>query len=234
MDINNFTENFKNLKEKAAKGRNVVEDEGAKWYENILKIKFTSPEEYFHRVKRISSFMWFDIMLDYCQICCCPSKIITPPILYALSDISLEGYLLGKTDEFYEERIGTNNDERYRIAKKRIDVILNCQRREELRKEIFDIDTDEILELGDGNETTFRGARKRKAYWVFLKNYHSWSADEDYYEAEKFIQKIHSTYNKNECDQEDIADIKAILQENHHIANPLDLYRFCIVRAKAR
>ncbi len=210
-----------------------MREQARKWLETILQIRATLMWDQFHDFKRMGSFIWFDLLLDFCNFSCCPSIIIDPTILYALTDISLDGYILRKAYEFSEEKTGIDDQDRYYLAENRIRTVLNCPLKSNLSEEIFDTDTYEVFELKPDNYITFYGARNRKAYWIFLKNYHSWVAHKDCSEACEFIKKIHNTASKPKCNINDIRDIKALIEANFHIANPLDLYRLCLVKKKA-
>lgn len=212
------------------------------WYDRIIAFKNRigwSNEldwEDFQEEKRLSGFILFDTMLDYCNHSnqCCPYIILEPTVLYALIDISLDGYIQQKVNELSRERPGSTYKEILNTVKGRLETVLNCNKGCELSHRIFEIDTKEILELIDDNEVTFFGARKRKAYWIFLKNYHSWTADQDWEKACRFIEIIHNIENKIVCTQKDAQDITKLLEDNFHIANPLDLYRLCHIRNKIK
>ncbi|HAY38593.1 MAG TPA: hypothetical protein DCY53_04170 [Desulfobacteraceae bacterium] len=188
-------------------------------------------DDKYHVLKRNIGFAWFDRMLEDCRNEKCPGYF-SDDIFYALTDISLEGYVLQKAYYFSGAEVGISDKERYFKALGRIDNILVCKKKTKLNINLFNHDSRQIYYKTEKKSPFYQSARLRKAYWSYLKNYPNNDQIEDYFSTCGFIDKIHRIYNKKKCTSEDLEKYKEILSENHHIANPLDLYRFCVVRKK--
>jgi len=188
-------------------------------------------DDKYHMLKRNIGFAWFDRMLEDCRNEKCPGYF-SDDIFYALTDISLEGYVLQKAYYFSGAEVGISDKERYFKALGRIDNVLVCKKKTKLNINLFNHDSRQIYYKTEKKSTFYQSARLRKAYWSYLKNYPNNDQIEDYFSTCGFIDKIHRIYNKKKCTSEDLEKYKEILSENHHIANPLDLYRFCVVRKK--
>jgi hypothetical protein len=188
-------------------------------------------DDKYHVLKRNIGFAWFDRMLEDCRNEKCPGYF-SDDIFYALTDISLEGYVLQKAYYFSGAEVGISDKERYFKALGRIDNVLVCKKKTKLNINLFNHDSRQIYYKTEKKSPFYQSARLRKAYWSYLKNYPNNDQIEDYFSTCGFIDKIHRIYNKKKCTSEDLEKYKEILSENHHIANPLDLYRFCVVRKK--
>lgn len=188
-------------------------------------------DDKYHMLKRNIGFAWFDRMLEDCRNEKCPGYF-SDDIFYALTDISLEGYVLQKAYYFSGAEVGISDKERYFKALGRINNVLVCKKKTKLNINLFNHDSRQIYYKTEKKSTFYQSARLRKAYWSYLKNYPNNDQIEDYFSTCGFIDKIHRIYNKKKCTSEDLEKYKEILSENHHIANPLDLYRFCVVRKK--
>jgi len=188
-------------------------------------------DDKYHMLKRNIGFAWFDRMLEDCRNEKCPGYF-SDDIFYALTDISLEGYVLQKAYYFSGAEVGISDKERYFKALGRIDNVLVCKKKTKLNINLFNHDSRQIYYKTEKKSPFYQSARLRKAYWSYLKNYPNNDQIEDYFSTCGFIDKIHRIYNKKKCTSEDLEKYKEILSENHHIANPLDLYRFCVVRKK--
>jgi len=188
-------------------------------------------DDKYHMIKRNIAFEWFDRMLEDCRNENCPGHY-SDDIFYALTDISLEGYVLQKAYYFSGAEVGISDKERYFKALGRIDNVLVCKKKTKLNINLFNHDSRQIYYKTEKKSPFYQSARLRKAYWSYLKNYPNNDQIEDYFSTCGFIDKIHRIYNKKKCTSEDLEKYKEILSENHHIANPLDLYRFCVVRKK--
>jgi hypothetical protein len=201
------------------------------WYKEISRIKEVRYDDFLHDTKRVGSLLWFDKMLQDCKKNICPNQCFDPNILYALIDISIEGYTLEKLNEHPDTIISLDDNKVSEYANEITDIIFNCKNTPSFDREIFVIDSKEVTSENDCY-TTYHGSRNRKAYWTYLKgipdNYHY----TDYCSACGFIEVIHHISNKESCKKSDLNAMKKILRTNPHIANPLDLYRFCIVREK--
>ena len=185
----------------------------------------------YHSLKRNIGFAWFDRMLEDCRNENCPGYF-SDDIFYALTDISLEGYVLQKAYLFSGDEVGINDKERYFKALGKINNVLVCKKKTKLNINLFNQDSRQVYYKTEKTSIFYQSARLRKAYWSYLKNYPNSHQIEDYFSTCEFIDKIHRIYNKKKCTSEDFEKYKDILSENHHIANPLDLYRFCVVRKK--
>jgi hypothetical protein len=172
-------------------------------------------------------------MLRDCQHGNCP-RYFSNDIFYALTDISLEGYALQKAYHFLGAQVGTNDEERYFKALGKINTVLDCKKEAKINSNLFNQDSREVYYKTEKKSTCYESARLRKAYWNYLKEYPNNDEIEDYFFTCEFIDKIHRIYNKKRCSSEDFEKYKEILSESLHIANPLDLYRLCIIRKKVR
>jgi len=188
-------------------------------------------DDKYHMLKRNIGFAWFDRMLEGCRNENCPG-FFSNDIFYALTDISLEGYVLQKAYYFSRAEVGISDKDRYFKALVRINNVLVCQKKTKLNINLFNQDSRQIYYRTGKKSTIYQSARLRKAYWSYLKNYPNNDQIEDYFSTCEFIDKIHGIYNKKRCTSEDFEKYKELLSENHHIANPLDLYRFCVIRKK--
>ena len=188
-------------------------------------------DDKYHTLKRNIGFAWFDRMLEDCHNEKCPGYF-SDDIFYALTDLSLEGYVLQKAYLFSADQVGINDKERYFKALGRINNVLVCKKITKLNINLFNQDSRQVYYRAEKTSTIYKSSRLRKAYWSYLKNSPNNDQIEDYFSTCEFIDKIHRIYNKKRCASEDLEKYKEILSESHHIATPLDLYRFCVVRKK--
>ena len=189
-------------------------------------------DDRYHALKRNIGFAWFDRMLGDCQKGKCPSYF-SDDIFYALTDMSLDGYVLQKAYLFSSDEVGINDEDRYFKALGKINDVFVCKIETSLNMNLFNQDSRQVYYKTEKTATFYQSARLRKAYWKYLKEYPNNDQIEDYFSTCEFIDKVHRIYNKKRCTSEDFETYKKILSENRGIANPLDLYRFCIVRKKA-
>ena len=189
-------------------------------------------DDRYHKIKRNIGFAWFDRMLNDCKTGNCPNYV-TKDIFYALTDMSLEGYVLQKAYLFSGDEVGINDKDRYFKALGEINCVLICQKETKLNFNLFNQDSRQVYYRAEKTSTLYQSARLRKAYWKYLKGCPNNDQIEDYFSTCEFIDKIHRIYNKKRCTLEDFETYKEILSENNDIANPIDLFRSCIVRKKA-
>jgi hypothetical protein len=194
-------------------------------YDNAL-------DDNFHTLKRNLGVEWFDRMLGDCRQGHCP-KYFSDDIFYALTDMSLEGYALQKAYPFIGGEIGINDRENYFKALDKINMVLDCKKKPKLNINLFNQDSRQVYYKTEKRSTFYQSARLRKAYWKYLKEYPNNNEIDDYFFTCEFIDKIHGIYNKKKCASEHVETYKKILADSFHIANPLDLYRLCIIRKKA-
>lgn len=185
----------------------------------------------YHTIKRSIGFAWFDRMLEDCRNENCPGYF-SDDIFYALTDISLEGYVLQKAYLLSADEEGINDKERYFKALGRINNVLACKKKTELNINLFNQDSRQVYYKAEKTSTFYQSARLRKAYWSYLKNFPNNDQIDDYFSTCEFIDKIHRIFNKKRCISKDFEKYKEIISESRHIATPLDLYRFCVVRTK--
>lgn len=186
----------------------------------------------YHTLKRNIGFAWFDRMLKDCRNGNCPIYF-SDDIFYALTDVSIEGYILQKAYYFYIAGIGMNDQGRYFKAMEEINTVLTCKKEAKLTINLFNRDSKQVYYRTEKKSPLYQSVRLRKAYWNYLKAYPNNDQIEDYFFTCDFIEKIHRIYNKKRCTSEDLEKYIETLSENRHIANPLDLYRLCIIRNKA-
>lgn len=186
----------------------------------------------YHTLKRNLGFAWFDRMLNDCRNGNCP-KYFSNDIFYALTDVSLEGYVLQKAYYYNGSGIGRNDKDRYFMALKDINTVLACKKETTLLNNLLSQDSRQVYYKTEKKSPFYQSVRLRKAYWNYLKAYPNNDQIEDYFFTCEFIEKIHRIYNKKRCTSGDIDQYIETLAENRHIANPLDLYRLCIIRNKA-
>lgn len=198
----------------------------SKLYDNTL-------DDNYHTLKRSLGFAWFDRMLGDCRQGNCPGYF-SNDIFYALTDMSLEGYVLQKAYHFSDTGVGINDNERYFKALGEINTVLACKKEPKLNINLFNQDSRQVYYKTEKKSAFYQSARLRKAYWKYLKEYPNNDEIEDYFSTCGFIDKVHGIYNKKRCTSQDFETYKKILSENLDIANPLDLYRLCIIRKKAR
>jgi hypothetical protein len=188
-------------------------------------------DDRYHTLKRHIGFAWFDRMLKDCQEGNCPGYF-SNDIFYALTDMSLEGYVLQKAYLLAADEVGDSDIERYFRALEKIYNVLACKKKPALNINLFNQDSRQVYYKTEKTSTLYQSARLRKAYWKYLRGYPNNDQIEDYFSTCDFIEKIHRIYNKKRCSSQDLETYKEQLSENNGIANPLDLYRFCIVRKK--
>lgn len=189
-------------------------------------------DDKYHTLKRNIGFAWFDRMLKDCQKGNCP-RYFSDDIFYALSDVSLEGYVLQKAYYFSVAEIGISDKERYFKALGEINNVFVCKKEPKVNINLFNQDSRQVYYKTEKKSTIYQSVRLRKAYWNYLKEYPNNDQIEDYFYTCEFIDKLHQIYNKKKCTSEDVEKYKEILSESRHIANPLDLYRLCIIRDKS-
>lgn len=194
---------------------------------DIIRIK----DDESHYKKRSHSFVLFDCLLEGCQENECLISIIDYQLAYLLFDISLDGYLMEKAYYFYEKNGRQDDKLNYYNAEKLIKKVLDCKKNPAFQQDIFRIDSKELINR-NYNNIAYYGARKRKAYWTFLKDYPKNEPTRDYCNSSKFIAEIHTLSNQHNHDEKDVENIKKLITQNYHIANPIDLYRVCLIRKK--
>ena len=185
----------------------------------------------YHTLKRTIGFAWFDRMLKDCRKSNCP-RYFSDDIFYALTDMSLEGYVLQKAYHFSGAEVGISDQERYFKALGKINTVLDCKKETKLNINLFNQDSRQVYYKTEKKSTFYQAARLRKAYWSYLKEYPNNDQIEDYFFTCNFIDRAHRIYNKQRCTSEDFETYKELLSENRHIAHPIDLYRLCIIRKK--
>ena len=190
-------------------------------------------DDNFHTLKRNIGIAWFDRMLKDCRKGKCP-RYFSNDIFYALTDMSLEGYALQKAYPFIGGEDGINDKNNYFKALDKIKIVLNCTKEPKFNINLFNQDSRQVYYKTEKKSTFYQSARLRKAYWKYLKEYPNNDEIEDYFSTCEFIDSIHGIYNKNRCTLEHVETYKKILSESFYIANPLDLYRLCIIRKKVR
>ena len=176
--------------------------------------------------------MWFDRLLSDCEKGSCPAGYFVSSLLYPLTDISIDGYIMQNAYfsslKSQDESSKLTDDDRYFRAVDRIKAVLNCAIPPTLGEDTFNIDTAEVFK-NISNDTAYHGARKRKAYWTYMMN----GTDDDYRhfcKATSFIDTVHSISSKTSITRSDIQKMRQLLQDNSHIANAIDLYRLCYIR----
>jgi hypothetical protein len=195
------------------------------------KLHADNLDDGYHNLKRNTGFVWFDRMLKDCQNGSCP-KYISEDIVYILSDMSLEGYILQKAYHLSKAKVGINDEERYYKALGEINCVMNCKNESQLDIKILNHDSKQVYYKAKKQSAVYQSARLRKAYWAYLKGAPNNDQIKDYFSTCEYIDKVHRIYNKKTCTSDDCERYKEILSENCHVANPLDLFRLCIIRKK--
>ena len=188
----------------------------------------------FHTTERTRSRFLFDGLLEECRNGRCPALPKNLWFIHCLTDISLDGYIL-QTAYLQSLKPNVNNDVgRYLDATQRIRTILECELPPTLDPALLYEDSRQINE-GTSWKCKYEGARKRKAYWTYLKDriHRNGSLHgEDYRGADDFIRELHAISLKSQCDENDLQRVQTLPNDSFHIANALDLYRLCVIRAK--
>jgi len=187
--------------------------------------------DYFHDNKRIKSHLLVDTLLDECHKGQCPDLTKELRVLYCLADISLDKYIHERAYYYYRAGIGQDDQDRYYMAANRLQKVIKCSNVPNLDGYLLDLDSKEIT-CGNEGQATYLGARRRKAFWMYLRykphnNYYT-----DYCGACWFIDKLHGISTKSKCNKYDRDTAIELLKNHFHIATPLDLYRLCIIRKK--
>ncbi len=185
-----------------------------------------------HRQKRIYSFLVLDRLLDCCQ------KGVCPPLREDehrfLIDISLQGYIQQRAYYYSVDGIGVDDDDRYNMAKRRIEqVLLRCEVDPNFKDTLFKRDYDLVRE----GETT-HAATRRKAYWQFMHREYLGEDGDAYFDwnaAEVFFQKMYEDKMEEDGGREITLDeCRRLWLEHLDKANGVDLYRFCCTRKPPR
>lgn len=195
----------------------------------IESIKKGVDQANFQDKKRLVGYLLFDEMVDSCFKGICPSILTNKSVIYPLTDVSINGYLLKKAFLIYKKTGCGDSVKNYHIAHERISKIFNCGGKIN-GTDIFIEDTNQINDIGASH---FSSSRKRKAYWRYQTYPENYDSFFNYISAESFIKRLHGISLKEECTTEDVSNAKEILKKNYHIANPLDLFRLCVIKSKA-
>lgn len=175
-----------------------------------------------HDKKRLISFTLLDYYLESCKDGICPN--ISQECHKFLIDISIASYIQQRIYYYGIDNIGMSHQNREEMASNKILKIFSCPNSPKLNAGIFDFDKSQLI--GNDSPDNYTGARKRKAYWAYLKrneqtatleNHDPYLANLDYFEAEYLISSL-------------VADNKHTQQHwmnNFHILNGFDLFRYC-------
>lgn len=129
-----------------------------------------------------------------------------------LVDISIAGFLL--------HSINPN-------AQTLLDEFYNCKyctlsSKKEIKKWI-DADDNQLANCNK------ESARRRKAFWAYMKNNKdSKRTEENYFEACTFLDKMIEAHTNSTAN----LDFRILLDNHKHIANGIDLMRYCFLRHK--
>jgi hypothetical protein len=177
-----------------------------------------------HDFKRRIGFEILDGLLRECSEGRCPN--FDPAYHKCLIDVSIEGYIL-KRAYYYsaDEEEKSETDDYYR-AVSRIRQVFSCPSMPMLSDELFEIDSNDLHD----NPEHHRGAERRKAFWRYLSRRdlaHNNNGDHrtDYCDSCGFLGVITS----NDSDKLN----KSFYEDHIDMVNGLDLFRFCIARAKS-
>ena len=192
-------------------------------FEEIKKL----PEgDYKHILKRTISFDRLDQLLSSCKDGKCP--IINEYDIYFLVDISLDGYVNDRAYYYFKDSLLGNDDDRYKNAKERINIVFKCKKKPKIDQNVFDKDYNEIA--GEKFLTSIR----RKAFWISLKyQYESnHNPNLDFCGAFGFISTVKEGHESLKSGNFHIDNFRSYLNENLHACNGLDLFRICYFRQK--
>jgi hypothetical protein len=117
-------------------------------------------DDNYHTLKRNLGFAWFDRMLGDCQKGNCP-RYFSDDIFYALTDMSLEGYVLQKAYHFSNAGVGINDNERYFKALGKINTVLVCKKEPKLNINLFNQDSRQVYYKTEKKSTFYQSARLR-------------------------------------------------------------------------
>ncbi len=177
----------------------------------------------YHDAKRRLSFDTLDRLLDSCERGFCPC--LNPEEHELLIDISAEGYILERAYFYSNDNIGTDNEDRYYMARNRIMGVFDCQVDEpKLGFSLFKKDCCEI----EKSQYCGNGAKKRKAYWRYLARNVDVSKDSsaknDFCDACGMLDSLCKSGKKR---------TKQLWKNNLDIINGIDLFRYCLFRSKS-
>jgi hypothetical protein len=189
----------------------------------------------FHDMKRRDSFKRLEYILDSCsrKDDCCSLGELDRRAFYLLSDISLAGYLLEKTSQMAQEGAGSSHMQRWSQAADRIKCVFNCGKVPQPNTLPFELDAKELMDAIKCPQT-YKGVRNRKAYWSHMADASRSdpTGTGDYLHACGFIERMHSIAHKKDYRLEDLHTTRMLLEQNFHVANGIDLLRFCIIRGR--
>lgn len=187
-----------------------------------------------HNSKRILSFKILDRIFNGCHEGKCHDikEENLKDIHNLLIDISADGYINERAYFYSKDEIGQDDFGRHCMAANRLNVIFSCKKIPNLNDSVFDYDTKDL------NVCHLENSKRRKAYWAFLKNSNCSSSVSNYESACYFVEKLRDLQNKiidtsDSDDKEEVLnELKELLSKNLHIANTIDIFRYCHLRGK--
>jgi hypothetical protein len=179
-----------------------------------------------HEAKRVFSFEYLDQMLESCHTCSCPCVYDANAFHTVLIDISIETYVNQRAYYYSIDNIGDNDVDRINKARLKILNHLYCTKKptKELYK-LFLLDDQRLRE-----PSTELSARRRKAYWSYLKKRPNNNPIDDFLSASGVIDFcLDSSRSLNGLT---IDELRLFMLNHTHVISGLDLYRFCFLRAQ--
>ena len=190
------------------------------------EIKTYTKEDSLHILKRRCSFDLMECALDCCSKGKCPPFTIEEHQM--LVDISLEGYIAEKAWYDGEKNIGSDPDERNRMAYERVAKVLHCKNEPSVNDEIFVYD----YNLLKHNHHLFQRAIHRKAFWAHM-------SDRGRCHLENFSigtslvkgnMQLHE--NNGSMSNASLNQLINTISDNYYVCSGLDLFRICFFRNK--
>lgn len=177
----------------------------------------------YHNLKRRISFEILDRCLESCVKEHCPQ--ISKDDHYFLIDISVNCYIDERSYFYSIDEIGIDDNDRYLMAKKRIEHVFTCSQRCKLSKDIIEYDVKTL----SANEVR-NSAVKRKAFWVYLTEINKCHLT-DYNIAQDFIRerdKLNLCNNSNSAYT--VEELRKFWNDKLYIINGVDLFSYCFLR----
>lgn len=177
-----------------------------------------------HCQKRFMSFVILDYLLDQCENACCPVIDLTNHDF--LIDISAEGYINERAYFYSIKDIGTDDKDRYYMALLSVRRIFECTKKPKLMEDVFEWDAQQL----EKDQAIADCAKRRKAYWSYLKFRPNNNSYADYYDACQFLETVLDAYHRRFDPEYDLRKLGDFLLSKLYLANGIDLLRFCFIR----
>jgi tetratricopeptide (TPR) repeat protein len=178
----------------------------------------------YHETKRLHSFDRLNDILTKCSKGICPT--INKEDQYYLVDISLDGFMLDRAYYFFVDDLYFDAQGRYLEAKKLIQNVLKCKKNPKFNDTTiasFELDYNQMFHKE-------KSVKNRKAFWISQKYEFDNTHDQrkDYCGACGFVKTVIDVHKQRFPYTEN--QLRIFIDKNSHVANGMDLMRFCYIR----